>query len=90
MTDLRGRRDEALAPESEPTSVTMVGILRLLDVEGGVWALEVDHGDRVQLLGAIDPGLAGRRVAVTGMARPDQASSAQVGPVLELGAIEPA
>lgn len=92
--ELRRLRDEVVgAGSSEPAgSVTVAGVVRWLDLEGGVWVLDprdgADSGGRLQLLGLVEPGWAGREVVLTGVLRPDVMTTAQVGPVLEVAAGE--
>lgn len=97
--ELRRRRDELSGGTSEAAGpVTVSGVVRWLDVEGGVWVLDrldpldpldgADSGERLQLIGVVDPGWAEREVVLTGVLRPDLMTTAQVGPVLEVGAGE--
>lgn len=91
---LRRRRDEAVAagPSEATVPVTIAGVVRWLDLEGGVWVLdprdEAHSGGRLQLLGVVEPSWAEREVVVTGVLRPDLRTAAQVGPVLEVSAGE--
>ncbi len=95
MTDedrhhLRQLRDHSLsegpgaaAPGPE---IELVGLVRLLDVEGGVHVIDTDDGERWQLLGEVPAACAGRRL-VRGRPRPQLLTTAQVGPVLEVAEI---
>ncbi len=107
--ELRQLREEAMATDpaagGEPgREVAVTGVVRRLEVEGGVWVLEVEvvdgvsgvagvgaaDGGRLQLLGEVDPGWAGLSVVVTGVLRPDLMTTAQVGPVLVVARVEAA
>ncbi|MEZ5094511.1 hypothetical protein [Nocardioides sp.] len=81
---LRELRDRSAAASSSPPAESLAGLLHHLDLEGGVWVLDADSGERLQLLGSIDPAWSGRRLTVTGIRRTEVMTTAQVGPVFEL------
>jgi hypothetical protein len=64
------------------------GVVKLMDVEGGVWVLDTGDGT-YQLKGGPDELYQqGRMVAITGNIRKDLMSTAMVGPVFEVESIE--
>lgn len=61
------------------------GEIQFLDIEGGVWALVSDEGDRYPLFRApaalLEEGL---NVTISGRLNDEVANVAQIGPVLEV------
>lgn len=86
--ELRAHQREALARlDAAMPVIEVTGVVTRLDIEGGVWVLDADDGRRLELLGVLTGQRPGEAVLVTGRLRPDLATIAAVGPVLEVVAV---
>jgi hypothetical protein len=56
------------------------GTIRRSDLEGGLWTLETDGGDRYQLVGSVDGARDGMRAEVEGKVDKDAMGFGMVGP----------
>lgn len=66
----------------------LTGTIRRSDLEGGLWILEAEDGDRYQLQGQVDALKDGARAAITGKVERSAFGIGMSGPIVTVTKVE--
>jgi len=66
----------------------LTGTIRKSDLEGGLWILEAEDGDRYQLQGSVDKLRDGARASITGNVERSMMGIGMSGPIVKVTKVE--